>query len=81
MEDNFTGKEDTPSVAGEVDEIYPWNETTTDNPMEVEMLAEGNKVYHKYGRYPTQRGYWKHPDPDHKTAELHSGEVKETRDH
>ena len=58
MEDNFAGKEDTPSVAAEVDEIYAWNETATDDPMEVEMLAEVNKMYHKYGRYPTQHGYW-----------------------
>ena len=58
MEDDFAGKEDTPSVAAEVDEIYAWNKTTTDDPMEAEMLAEVNKVYHKYGRYPTQLGYW-----------------------
>ena len=58
MEDDFAGKEDTPSVAAEVDEIYAWNETTTDNPMEAEILAEVNEVYHKYGRYPTQCGYW-----------------------
>ena len=58
MEDDFAGKEDTPSVAAEVDEIYAWNETTTDDPMEAEMLAEVNEVYHKYGRYSTQHGYW-----------------------
>ena len=58
MEDDFVGKEDTPSVAAEVDEIYAWNETTTDDPMEAEMLPEVNKVYHKYSRYPTQCGYW-----------------------
>ena len=57
MEDNFAGK-DTPSVAAEVDEINAWNKTTTDDPMNVEMLEEVNEVYHKYGRYPTQRGYW-----------------------
>ena len=50
MEDDFAGKEDTPSVAAEVAEIYAWNETTTDDPIEVEMLAEVNEVYHKYGR-------------------------------
>ena len=44
MEDDFAGKEDTRSVAAEVGEIYAWNETTTDDPMEVEMLAEVNKV-------------------------------------
>ena len=58
MEDDFAGKEDTPSVAAEVAEIYAWNKTTTDDPMEAEMLAEVNEVYHKYGRYPTQHGYW-----------------------
>ena len=57
MEDNFTGKEDTPSAPAEVDEIYAWNETATDDPMEEKMLAEVNKLYHKYGRYPTQHGY------------------------
>ena len=58
MEDDFAGKEDTSIVAAEVDEIYAWNKTTTDDPMEAERLAEVNKVYHKYGRYPTQRGCW-----------------------
>ena len=58
MEDDFAGKEDTPSVAAEVDEIYAWIKTTTDNPTEAEMLAEVNEVYHKYCRYPTQCGYW-----------------------
>ena len=52
MEDDFTGKKDTPSVAAEVDEIYAWNETTTDNPMEAEMLTEVNKVYHKLRQVP-----------------------------
>ena len=64
MEDDFAGKEDTPSAAAEVDEIYAWNKTTTDDPTEVEMLTEVNEVYHKYGRYPTQRRYWT-PGPDH----------------
>ena len=45
-------------AAGEVDKIYTWNETTTDDPTEAEMLAEVNEVYHKYGRYPTHHGYW-----------------------
>ena len=58
MEDDFPGKEGTPSTAAEVDEIYALDEATTDDPMEAEMLAEVNEVYHKYGRYPTQRGYW-----------------------
>ena len=58
MEDNFAGKEDTPSAAAEVDEIYAWNKTTTDDPTEAEMLAEVNKVYHKYSRYPLQCGNW-----------------------
>ena len=58
MEDNFAGKEDTQSTAADVDEIYAWNETATDDPTEAEMLAEVNKIYHGYGRYPTQHGYW-----------------------
>ena len=58
MEDDFTGKEVTPSADAEVDEIYAWNEMNTDDPTEAEMLAEVNEVYHKYGRYPTQHGYW-----------------------
>ena len=58
MEDDFAGKEDTPTTAAEVDEINACNETTTDDPMEAEMLVEVNEVYHKYGRYPTQHRYW-----------------------
>ena len=58
MEDNFAGKEDTPTTATEVDKINAWNETTTDDPVEAEILAEMNEVYHKYGGYPTHRGYW-----------------------
>ena len=58
MKDVFTGKEGTPSAAAEVDEIYAWNKTTTDNPSEAEMLAEVNEVYHKYSRYPIQCRYW-----------------------
>ena len=58
MEDYLAEKEDTPSTAAEVDEIYAWNETTTDDPTSAEILAEVNEVYHKYGRYPTQCGYW-----------------------
>ena len=57
MEDDFAGKEDTPPTAAEVDKINTWNETTTDDPVEAEMLAEVNEVYHKYSRYPTQHGY------------------------
>ena len=75
MEDDFTGKEDTPSVAAEVDEIYAWNETTTDNPMEAEMLADVNEVYHKYGRYPTQHGYWTpRPRPQNFRAPFRGGQ-------
>ena len=44
MEDDFTGKEDTHSAAAEVDEIYAWNKTATDDPTEAEMLAEVNEV-------------------------------------
>ena len=58
MEDDLTGKEDTPSTAAEVDKIHAWNEGIADDPMEMEMLAEANEVYHKYGRYPTQHRYW-----------------------
>ena len=58
MEDDFAGKEDTQSAAAEVDEIYAWDETVTDDPTEAEMLAEENEVYHRYGRYHTQRGCW-----------------------
>ena len=58
MEDNFAGKEGTPSAPAEVDEIYTWNEMTTDDPTEAELLAEVNEMYHKYCRYPTQHGYW-----------------------
>ena len=29
-----------------------------DDPVEVEILAEVNEVYHKYGRYPSHREYW-----------------------
>ena len=58
MEDDFAGKEDTPTTATEVDEINAWNETITDDPVEAEILAEVNEVYHKYGRYPTHCGYW-----------------------
>ena len=58
MEDDFASKEDTPNTATEVVKIYIWNETTTDNPVEAEILAEVNEVYHKYGRYPSHHGYW-----------------------
>ena len=58
MGDDFAGKEDTPSTAAKVDKIHAWNETTTDDPMEAEMLAEVNEVYHKYHRYPTHCRYW-----------------------
>ena len=74
MEDDFTGKGDTPGVAAEVDEIYAWNKTTTDDPMEVEMLTEVNKGYHKYGRYPTQRRYWTpRPRPQNLRAPFRGG--------
>ena len=58
MEDDFASKEDNSNTATEVDEINTWNETTTDDPIEAEILAEVNEVYHKYGRYPSHRGYW-----------------------
>ena len=75
MEDDFAGKEDTPSTAAEVDEIHAWNKTTTDDPVEAEMLAEVNEVYHKYGRYPTQRGYWTpRPRPQNFRAPFRGGQ-------
>ena len=58
MEDDFASKNDTPNTATEVDEINTWNETTMDDPIEAEILAEVNEVYHKYSRYPSHRGYW-----------------------
>ena len=58
MEDDLASKEDTPNTATEGDEINTWNKTTTDNPVEAEILAEVNKVYHRYSRYPSHRGYW-----------------------
>ena len=58
MEDDFTGKEDTPTTTTELDKINAWNETTTDDPIEAEILVEVNEVYDKYSRYPTHRRYW-----------------------
>ena len=58
MEDDFAGKEDTPSTTAEVDEINTWNKVNTEDPVEAEMLVEVNEVYHKYGRYPAHCGYW-----------------------
>ena len=46
MEDDFAGKEDTPTTTAEVDKINVWNETTTDDPVEAKMLVEVNEVYH-----------------------------------
>ena len=60
-------------VAAEVDEIYAWNETTMDDPMEVECTTNTAGIPHSMDTG--------HLDPDHKTSELHSGEVEETRDH
>ena len=59
IEDDFARKEDTPATTTEVDEVHTWNETTIDNPVEAEILAEVNELYHKYGRYPTHRACWK----------------------
>ena len=58
MEDNLAGKEDMHITAAEVDKIYTWNKTTPEDHTKAEMLAEVNEMYHRYGRYPTQRGYW-----------------------
>ena len=74
MEDDFSGKEDTPTTAIEVDEINAWNEATTDDPVEAEILAEVNEVYHKYGRYPTHRRYWTPgPRPQNSRAPFRGG--------
>ena len=74
MEDDFAGKEDTPTTATEVDEINAWNDATTDDPVEAEILAEVNEVYHKYSRYPTHRGYWAPgPRPQNSRAPFRGG--------
>ena len=73
MEDDFAGKEDTPATTTEVDEINTWNEITTDDPVEAEMLAEVNEVYHKYGRYPTHHRYWT-PRPQNFRAPFRGGQ-------
>ena len=58
MEDNFALKEDTIATTTEVDEVNAWNKTTTDDPVEAEILAEVNEVNHKYGRNHNHRGHW-----------------------
>ena len=58
MEDDFTLKEDTIATTTEVDEVNTWNKTTTDDPVEAEILAEVSEVYHKYRRYPTHHVHW-----------------------
>ena len=74
MEDDFAGKEDTPTTATEVDEINAWNDATTDYPVEAEILAEVNEVYHKYRRYPTHRRYWApEPKPQNSRAPFRGG--------
>ena len=74
MEDDFTSKEDTPNTATEVDKINTWNETTMDDPVEAEMLAEVNKVYHKYGRYQSHCRYWNSgPRPQNPRAPFRGG--------
>ena len=80
MEDDFASKEDTPNTATEVDEINTWNKTTTDDPIEAEILVEVNKVYHKYGRYPSHHRYW-NTGPRSQTPEYHSGEAEATTSH
>ena len=57
IEDDFASKEDTPTTATEVDKINTRNETTQDDPVEAEILAEVNEVYHRYSRYPSHHGY------------------------
>ena len=56
--DFFNAKWDLSSIAAEIDEIYAWNDTTPEDHTKAEILAEINEVYHRYGRYPTQCGYW-----------------------
>ena len=74
MEDDFAGKEDTPTTATEVDEINAWNEATTDDPVEAEILVEVNEVYHKYSRYPTHHEYWTPgPRPQNSRAPFRGG--------
>ena len=80
MEDDFASKEDNPNTATEVDEINTWNKTTTDDPIEAEMLAEVNEVYHKYGRYPLIAGTGIQ-DQGHKTPGHHSEEAEATTNH
>ena len=58
MEDDFGSKEDTPTTTTDIDELNTWTETVTDDPVEAEILAEVNEGYHKYGPYPSHRGYW-----------------------
>ena len=58
MEDDLAVKEGMQSTAAEVNEIYAWNKATPEDHTEAEMLAEVKEVYHRYRRYPTQRGYW-----------------------
>ena len=74
MEDDFAGREDTPTTATDVDEINTWNETTTDDPVEAEILVEVNEVYHKNGRYPAHLGYWAPgPRPQNSRAPFRGG--------
>ena len=80
MDDDFASKEDTPNTATEVDEINTWNETTMDDPIEAEILAEVNKVCHKYGRYPSHCGYW-NTGPRSQIPEHCSEEAKATTSH
>ena len=42
----------------EVDKVYAWNKAGPEDHTEAELLAEVNKVYHRYGRDPSQQGYW-----------------------
>ena len=46
MEDDFASKEDAPTTATDMDEINTWTKTATDDPVEAEILAEVNEVYH-----------------------------------
>ena len=58
MEDNFAEQKNTQGTPMEVNEMYAWSKTLPEDQAEADMLAEVNEVYHRYGRFPMQCGYW-----------------------
>ena len=58
MEDDFAEQNNTQSTTAEVNEIYTWNKVIPEDLTKAEMLAEVNKVCHRYRRYPAKHGYW-----------------------